>query len=315
MDVVTIGESMVQLTPTRTGLLRYASRFERFVAGAASNVAIGLTRLGHSAGWVSRVGKDEFGECVKFNVQGEGVDVSNVTYDGEARTGIYFKERRQPDVTRVHYYRDGSAASRLSPDDIDPTYFSKASHVHLTGIMPALSSTCREAIWKVLHLADDRGLHVSLDPNIRQRLWTEEEAREVLLQMLPYTDLVLASAHEAQLLSDETSFEEAAHFLKEVGPSQVVVRCGEEGALGLNASGEIERSPGISVEVVEEVGAGDAFNAGFLSGQLRGWNLGASLYLGNILGGLATTVTGDVEALPTWDEVQSYLDGEEPIMR
>lgn len=315
LDVVTIGESMVQLTPTSTGRLRYATRFERFVAGAESNVAIGLTRLGHTAGWVSRVGADEFGACVITAIRGEGVDVSTVVRDPEAPTGVYFKERRQPNTTHVHYYRAGSAASRLAPDDLEADYLAQATFVHLTGITPALSATCRETVWHVLRLAAERDVRVSMDPNIRLRLWPEDEARSVLLEMLPHVDVVLASEEEAQLLAGDVSPEAAARSLRAMGPEHVVVRRGADGALAVDAAGELAEEPALSVDVVEPVGAGDAFNAGFLAGQLRGWGLSASLRLGNILGGLATTAPGDVQALPTWAEVQARLEDESVITR
>jgi len=306
---------MVQLTPTRTGLLRYATRFERFVAGAESNVAIGLTRLGHTAGWVSRLGSGEFGACVEAAIRGEGVDVSSVVRDSDAPTGVYFKERRQSDLTRVYYYRAGSAASRLAPEDIDPDYIEQATFVHLTGITPALSATCREAVWKVLRIAGREGIRVSLDPNIRRRLWPEDEARDVLLEMLSHTHLVLAGREEAKLLASAEAPEEAARTLRAMGPEHVVIRLGAEGALAVGPSDEVMHAPALPVDVVEPVGAGDAFNAGFLAGQLRGWDLGASLRLGNILGGLATTASGDVEALPTWEEVQAHLDDASIISR
>lgn len=315
LDVVTIGESMVQLTPTTAGRLRYATRFERFVAGAESNVAIGLTRLGHAAGWVSRVGADEFGACVVSAIRGEGVDVSTVVRDLEAPTGVYFKERRQPRATHVHYYRAGSAASRLDPDDLRPEYIAQAQYLHLTGITPALSATCRETVWEALRIAGREGVRVSMDPNIRRRLWPDDEARAVLLEMLPRVDLVLASDDEALLLAETDTPEDAAHALRAMGPEQVVVRRGADGALAAGPSSEMEEAPAIEVEVVEPVGAGDAFNAGFLSGQLRGWDLGASLRLGNVLGGLATTAPGDVQALPTWEEAQARLDGASIITR
>lgn len=315
LDLVTVGESMVQLTPTRSGLLRYASHFERFVAGAESNVAIGLTRLGHRTGWISRIGAGEFGACVKAAIRGEGVDVSRVVCDEEAPTAVYFKERRRPDLTRVYYYRAGSAASRLTPDDLDLAYIGQATYVHLTGITPALSATCRETIWEVLRIAETEDVRVSLDPNIRRRLWSEEAAREVLRKMLAHTHLVLAGKEEAELLSGKTTPEDAARAIREMGPTQVVVRLGAEGALAIGEAGDVVHKPALSVDVVEPVGAGDAFNAGFLSGQLRGWSLAESLRLGNVLGGLATTVSGDVEALPTWDEVHAYLEGTTTISR
>lgn len=303
---------MVQLTPTRTGLLRHATHFERFVAGAASNVATGLARLGHSTGWVSRVGTDEFGACVKAAIRGEGVDVSTVVDDSEAPTGIYFKERRQTNTTRVHYYRTGSAGSRLAPEDIDPDYLGAASYVHLTGILPALSASCREAAWTVLRTAEDRDVRVSFDPNFRRDLWSEPDAREVLRDMLPQTHLVSTGTDEAKLLTGESDPEAAARSFRDMGPEQVVVRLGKDGALAIDESDEIVRKPALPVEVVEPVGAGDAFTAGFLSGQLRGKDLATSLRVGHVLGGLATTAPGDVEALPTWEEVQEYLDEEAP---
>lgn len=315
LDVVTLGESMVQLTPQDTGRLRDATHFERFVAGAESNVAIGLARLGHATGWVSRVGADEFGACVMAAIRDEGVDVSHVVRDPDAPTGVYFKERRRADATRVYYYRTGSAASRLAPEDVASNYIEQAAYVHLTGITPALSGTCRKAVWEVLRIASDADVHVSFDPNIRRRLWTEREARDVLLAMLSHVDVVLAGRDEAALLSGEVPPEDAARSLRAAGPPQVVVRLGAEGALAVGPSGDVVHEPALPVEVVEPVGAGDAFNAGFLSGQLRGWGLDASLRLGNVLGGLATTVAGDVEALPTWEEAQAHLDGDPTLAR
>jgi 2-dehydro-3-deoxygluconokinase len=307
MDVITIGESMVQLTPARTGRLRHATQFERFVAGAASNVAIGLTRLGHSTGWVSRVGAGEFGACVKAAIRGEGVDVSTVVSDSEVPTGLYFKERRRSSTTRMHYYRTDSAGSRLAPKDIDPEYIGNTEYVHLTGILPALSPTCRETTWTVLRTARDRDVRVSFDPNFRPALWTEPEARDVLQDMVPHIHLISTGTDEATLLTGKKAPEEAARSLLEMGTDQVVIRLEEEGALAIDEVGEIVREPALPVEVVEPVGAGDAFTAGFLSGQLRGKDLTTSLRIGNVLGGLATTAPGDVEALPTWEEVRAHL--------
>lgn len=315
LDVVTLGESMVQLTPTRTGLLRYASHFERFVAGAESNVAIGLSRLGHRTGWIGRVGADELGACVVASIRGEGVDVSQVVYDEEAPTGVYFKERRHPGLTRVYYYRAGSAGSRLAPSNLDAAYIREARYLHLTGITPALSTSCRETVWRAIRIANEAQVPISFDPNLRRRLWAEEEARSVLLEMLACAHLVLASVEEAVFLTGEDDPEAAARILQDMGPGQVVVRLGADGALAIGESGALEYKPALAVDVVEAVGAGDAFNAGFLAGQLRRWDLAQSLHLGNILGGLATTVPGDVEGLPTWAEVQPYLGGEEMVDR
>lgn len=299
---------MIQMTPTQSGLLRHARHFERYVGGAESNVAIGLVRLGHQAGWISRVGADEFGACVQSAIRGEGVDTSQVVEDDEAPTGVYFKERRRSDLTRVYYYRHDSAASRMAPSDLDAEYVAQAEYLHLTGITPALSERCRETVWEALRIAEAEDVAVSLDPNVRRKLWSEEEARAELREMLPHVHTVLTSEGEATLLTGKEAPTDAARALREMGPEQIVVRLGADGALAIGEDDTLERRAAIDVEVVDVVGAGDAFTAGYLAGQLRDWSVGQSLRLGNVAGGLATTVTGDSEGIPTWTEVQPFLE-------
>ncbi|HUE95578.1 MAG TPA: sugar kinase, partial [Longimicrobiaceae bacterium] len=292
--------------------LRYAPTFERFVAGAESNFAVGMVRLGHRVGWISRVGTDEFGECILTFLRGEGVDVSRVQSDPDAPTGVFFKERRRANATRVYYYRAGSAASRLSPDDVPPDYIRGARCVHLTGVTPALGASCQAALDRAIAVAREANVPVSFDPNVRLKLWSADAARSTLLELLERVDWLLVGQEEARLLTGEPDPEKGAEILLERGPSVVVVKLGAEGALGSTSAG-ILHSPAVPVEAVEATGAGDAFDAGFVSGQLRGWGLSECLRLGNVLGALATTTIGDVEGLPTWAEVQPYLGAmEEP---
>lgn len=314
LDVVTLGETMVLFVPQRVGQLRYASRFDRYIAGAESNLAIGLARIGHSVGWISRVGNDEFGHCILAFLRGEQIDVSQVIVDKEAPTGVFFKERRRSDSTRVFYYRSDSAASRLKPSDLPEDYIAKARYLHLTGITPALSERCKLALYRAIEIAQDAGTRISFDPNIRFKLWSAEQARDVLLDIIPRVQLVLASAEEASLITGEGSPKAAASALLGMGPQQIVVKQGADGVLGMNAN-EVIQIPSIQVETIETIGAGDAFNAGFLSGQLRGWDLRDTLRLGAVMGALATTAPGDVEGLPDWEEVQQYLDGKQWVER
>src|SRR6266851_5386250 len=134
LDVVTLGETMVLLLAEQSGPLREATTFRRFIAGAETNVAIGLSRLGHAAGWLSRLGADEFGRAIVFRLRGEGVDTSHVTIDPHHPTGIVIRERREVGPIEQVYYRRGSAASHLSPADLDPAYLAQARYLHLTGI-------------------------------------------------------------------------------------------------------------------------------------------------------------------------------------
>lgn len=310
LDVVTLGESMVLFVPQRHGLLRNASTFDRSIAGAESNLAIGMARLGHRAGWMSRLGNDEFGESILSFLRAEGVDVSAVVRDDDAPTAVFFKERRRAGSSRVFYYRSGSAASRMSPADVREDYIRNARCLHLTGITPALSSGCAAVVRRAMEIARDAGVPVSFDPNVRLKLWSAEAARKSLLELLPLVDWLLAGHEEVELLTGESDPERGAAILAEHGPRTVVVKMGAAGALAISGD-EAASCPAFPVDVVDTIGAGDAFDAGFLSGRLRGWSLGESVRLGTILGALATTVPDDVEGAPTWAEVQKYFGGEE----
>src|SRR5215212_3246027 len=185
-SVVTAGETMVLGIPARPGRLRHASSLELKIGGAESNLAIALSRLGISAGWVSFLGDDEPGRLVLDRIRGEGVDTSRVRRIQYHPTGLYLREQVGPAV-RVYYYRRGSAASTMAPGAFDFGYLEGTTFLHLTGITPALSAECREF---VLWAAREGGTRVSFDVNYRSNLWSPEEARDLVEEMLPHTDLL-----------------------------------------------------------------------------------------------------------------------------
>src|SRR5262249_16282508 len=154
---------------------------------------------------------------------GEGVDVSRVVRDPGAPTGVFFREVRAHDDPSVYYYRRGSAASRLSPDDVRPDWFEGARHLHVTGITPALGPRTEETVLTGMGMARERGLTVSFDPNVRRKLWNESDARRTLLGMVPLCDAVMPGIDEASLLTGETSPEVSGRRLLEMGPSIVVL--------------------------------------------------------------------------------------------
>ena len=314
LDVVTMGESMVLFVPQRAGLLRNAAVFDRSIGGAESNLAVGLARLGHKVGWASRLGNDEFGESILAFLRAEGVDVSAVIRDDDAPTAVFFKERRRAGSSRVFYYRAGSAASRLSPAELPEDYIRGARCLHLTGITPALGPDCLAAVRRAMEVAREAGIPVSFDPNIRLKLWSVESARESLLGLLPLVDWLLVGHEEVEMLTGQRDPERGAGILLGRGPGTVVVKLGSAGALAVTES-EAVNAPAFPVEVVDTIGAGDAFDAGFISGCLRGWELGEAVRLGTILGALATTVPDDVDGTPTWAEIQKYFGGEELTQR
>lgn len=302
LDVVTLGETMVLMLAKQMGPLREATTFHRDVAGAESTVAIGLCRLGCTAGWISRLGDDEFGQAILFRLRGEGVDTSRVTIDHTRPTGILFRERREHGPIAVVYYRRGSAASALSPEDLDVDYVRSARYLFLTGITPALSPSCRAASFAAIEIARAAHVPVVLDPNYRSKLWPADEARAVLRDLVGHCDIVLSGQAEAELLTGDADAEVAARSLARLGPAMVVVKLGEHGALALGE--RIVRRIGPPVaRVIDPVGAGDAFAAGFLAGVLLGRPIEAALDLANACGASVAATPGDVAGLPTLREI------------
>lgn len=306
LDVVTLGESMILLTPLSQGRMRYADLYRRSLAGAESNVAIGLARLGLRAGWISQVGADEFGAYIVAQIRGEGVDVSRVRVDPQAPTGLYFKEFRRPGETHVWYYRRGSAASRLSPECVDWDYVRSAKILHLTGITPALSDSCAATVRRAIAEARSAGVQVSFDPNIRLKLWSAEDARRFILDILPQVDILLPGRDEAQLLVGPGEPEALCRHLRALGPSVIGLKLGSAGAAAADASG-VYFAPSPPVTVVDTIGAGDGFAAAFLACRLKGYTLPQTVALAAAAGALVTTVSGDVEGLPTWDELMACV--------
>ena len=310
IDVVTVGETMVSFHPVREGMIAHSPTLEWTVAGAESNVAIGLTRLGKRARWISRLGSDPFGDIVSRTIAGEGVDTSFVVRDPDAPTGLFFRETRGISGRHFYYYRRGSAASRLSPQDFRDQWLEDARHLHVTGITPALSDSARELVLLLLHKARERGMSISFDPNLRRKLWDETTARETLLAMVPLCDVFLPGTDEAEFLLGPRPIEDWGRAFLEMGPKVVALKRGEEGAIGF-AAGQSVRATAFPVgPPVDCTGAGDAFAAGFISVYLdrsagtEGEDfLQAALARGNVMGALITQHRGDWEGLPTLAEL------------
>ena len=308
LDVVTMGEVMVQFNAVSNGPLRHVNYFEKHAAGAEANFAIGMTRMGFKAGFITRVSNDEFGKYVLSLLRSEGLDTSRVTVDDEAPNGVYFIQRNYPipGKSSVIYYRKGSAASRMSVEDVDPEYITQAKLFHLTGITPALSASCKEASIKALEVASKADLTISFDTNIRLGLWSKQEAKETLIPMLKKANIVLIEPQDAEILIGKRKPEDVANKLLSAGVETVVVKLGKEGAAAFTKN-ESARKPAFKVPIEDVIGAGDAFAAGFISSLMRGRDLDEALEIGNAAGALVVTVRGDFENMPSMDDVAKFL--------
>lgn len=303
-DVVTFGETMVALRAE--GLLRLGARMRTSIAGAESTVAIGLSRIGHPTRWAGRVGRDEPGELVLRTLRAERVDVSTVDYD-DASTGLILFEQRLPDLTRVQYYRTDSAGSRMTPADVTAALDGAPRLVHLTGITPALSRTAREAAEAAVSRAAELGATVSFDVNFRSQLWPATEAKAALTPLARRAGVVIGSADEIDLVGGTDE-------LLAAGVGEVVIKQGADGA-AVHTAGQRHEAPGHRVPVVDSVGAGDAFTAGYLSALLDGLDHPARLARGNAAGAFAVATSGDWEGLPTRAELDLLVLGRGTAIR
>ncbi|MET0967441.1 MAG: sugar kinase [Nakamurella sp.] len=309
-SVVTLGETMALLTTPGGRQLRSGAALPVGIGGAESNVAIGLARLGIPASWISRVGDDAFGALVTREIRAEGVHVA-AHLDREAPTGMMVKELRGGKPWRVRYYRTASAASRLSASDVDTAAIADADVLHLTGITPALGPGPLAAVEHAIDIARKAATLVSFDVNYRATLWSAEQAAPVLARIAAAVDLIFAGPEEAALLlgwqptggpATVHDGEQLARGLAKLGPATVVVKLGSLGAVGLSAD-TVHHAPASPITVIDAVGAGDAFVAGYLSELVTGGSVVECLDMGNTLGGAVCQQPGDWEGLPTRDEL------------
>lgn len=305
MDVLCLGETMALFVPAEDGPPDEVVTWTRTVGGAESNVACHLAALGVPAAWAGAVGDDAFGRAVVSYVAGAGVDVSAVAVDPDRPTGLYIKES-DASGSPVRYYRRGSAASGMGPAVLDRLPLAGVRVVHTSGITPALSDSCL-ALMRELFAAPRSHL-LSFDLNWRPRLWTGRDPA-VLRSLAAAADLVLVGADEAEAVWGVGTPEEIRAFLPE--PATLVVKHGERGATLVEGAGEPVFQPALRVDVVEPVGAGDAFAAGYLAAALAGWPPRRRLRAGHLQAASALRTHHDVGTPLPADLVASLLDATE----
>jgi 2-dehydro-3-deoxygluconokinase len=317
LDFVTIGETMIRLAPPNFERFAQATHFDMQIGGAESNMAIGMRYLGFKTAWISRLPKNPLGDRVIAELRRHGVDTSGVWQTPNDRIGTYFIELAVPPrPNRVIYDRAGSAASKMSFADIDLDMLKRARWVHLTGITPALSDTCRDMVKAVIELAKRNGSTLSFDVNYRALLWSPQQAAATLEPMLKQCDMVFCAHRDAMSLfdADLDSWVAARHMHDRLACKTFVLTLGEEGAIAVqrNAQGthdETHQPQHFKVgQLVDRIGAGDAFDAGFIAGQMWGMNLQDSLHYGNALSALKITIPGDM-SLFTKEEVDALVAG------
>lgn len=312
-EVVTFGESMGLFTAQDTRGLEYAATLHKSFGGAESNVAIGLARLGHRSGWCGWLGNDPLGQMIMKSIRGEGVDVSRAKLKEEMTTGLMIRENI-PGKSSVHYYRKLSAASYMTPSELDREYIAGARILHVTGITAAISPSSLKTVQEAIRIAKDSGVKVSFDPNVRLKLWTIEEARPILLSLAEQADYFLPGLDELKLLYEEENTERIFEKLMKL-QAVSIVKGGPDLTYVLD-EGRVDQVPYVKADqVLDTVGAGDGFCAGFLAGLLEGKSPIEATKLGSLIGSMVIQAVGDWEALPTHAQVEAALNNIQHIER
>lgn len=309
LDIVTFGEAMAMFIADKPGPLHEINQYTRALAGAETNTAIGFARLGLHTGWVSKVGDDAFGKYIVQQLQKEKVNIEQVMVDPLFPTGFQLKSKVTQGDPEVQYFRKGSAASHLNVQDFNDSYFSRARHLHMTGIPLGISDEIREFSQHALAFMKTEGKTVSFDPNLRPSLWSsEKEMVDVTNEAAFHADYVLPGIHEGKLLTGYDKPQDIASFYLEKGVKLVVIKLGEQGAFYKTLQDE-GIADGFKVrEVVDTVGAGDGFAVGVVSGLLEGLSLKESVLRGNAIGALAVQSLGDSDGYPTRHQLNEFIN-------
>lgn len=315
LDVITIGDAMIAMCPREKGPIIFCDTFKRKVGGAELNVAIGCARLGLKSGWISRLGNDDFGKYILKTVRGEGIDTSEVEFVSGYATSVYFREVLADGSSRSFYYREKSPTSTMRCEDLNEEYLKEGKVLHITGVFPSISKSNQDIILEYVKMAKHNNLTVSFDPNIRLKMWTREEAKIYIEKLLPDVDILLIGDEEIEILLGETTIEDAIKTFHSYGIENVIVKKGAKGAIGSDGENVYEVEAIKPKALVDTVGAGDGFAAGFLTALLKGETLENCVKFANAVGSLSVGVEGDNEGLPYYEDVLVHLGQAKKIER
>ena len=311
-DFVSLGETMIRLSTPSYQRFSQAQSFDIQIGGAESNVAVALSKLGFRTSWLSRLPDNALGHRVTSELRAHGVDVSGVRFAANERMGTYFIELAVPPrPNRVIYDRSGSAASNMAPADLARDVVCSTRWFHATGITPALSDGCLCLTRDALTLARSSGATVSFDVNYRALLWSPERAGQVLEGLLGLCDWVFVAHRDARELfgAEDAPLEALGSLYRRFGCGNLVMTIGEAGALIHTPAAQYSSEQPFKVpQVVDRIGAGDAFDAGFIAAQLLGKSVEISARYGNALSALKLSMPGDL-ALVSREELEALAGG------
>lgn len=306
--ILTAGEPMGLFIAKEEALLEDVRNFSTSVAGAEFNVAVGLSRLGHKAGYITKLGKDPFGRQILKVMAANGIDTSLTLQVDDRNTGFMLKSKTSQGDPDIYYYRKGSAASTIRPEDVEKIPMEEWDAIHLTGILPAVSENAYAANRTLMEKARAAGLPVFFDPNLRPQLWPSREAMvEGLNRLAALADYVMPGENEGLVLCGSAEPEVIGKFYLKRGAKAVIVKTGADGARVYTGEGAFHVRAYPPEKIVDTVGAGDGFAAGVISGVMEGLSLEQAVQRGCAIGTIQIMHISDNEGLPTRQELEAFM--------
>jgi len=306
-DIISIGESLVEFFSDRPFV--DAESFSKSYGGDAINVLVAASRLGSKTGYITRVGEDHFTPFLLQSWINERIDLSLVKVIEGRKNGVYFASSFAGGGRNLAYYREGSAASTISTDDINTEYLATGRFIHVSGVGQAISESCREAIFEIARLVkENKTGEVSYDPHLRSGVFSNQQAKKAFHEVLPYIDILfLEHPFESEILTGISDPDELIKALWQQGVKIVVLKQNEFGYFAGERHSKVIDTVGFfkgkDKEVINGISIGDAFAGAFLHGLARGFDVFQASKLGNITAGLKAEGLGSVASLPFYDDV------------
>jgi len=307
-NILLVGEPMGLFIAQEEALLEDVHLFAASVAGAEFNVAVGLSRLGHSVGYMTKLGNDPFGRRIVKAMEQNRIGTSLITYSDNHATGFMLKSKTNRGDPDIFYYRKNSAASTITTADLEKIDLAHYDGLHITGILPALSASALEATQYLMEKAKAAGITIFFDPNLRPSLWSNRSTMvQELNRLAVLANYVLPGCKEGGILCGTEEPEKIADFYLSRGVNTVIVKIGPKGAYAATKEGDFCSPTYHAEKIVDTVGAGDGFAAGVISGVMEALPLEEAVQRGNAIGTLQVMNASDNEGLPTRRELDSFM--------
>ncbi len=309
LDIITIGESLIELSTNQN--LTTASSLDKYYGGDTLTTAIAALRLGSKVGFISRIGMDCFRNYLLESWQEEGLDISHVK-PVQGVNGLYMVSKTEDCSSKeFSYYRKKTAATNLSIEDISIDYIQNASLLYATGITQSLSISAREAVKEAYKIAKENNVITAYDPNFTSKIWDKDEAREAFDEIIEYIDIVFLNAkYDSQVVIDSMSVDNTIKYLWDKGVSTVIVKSSVDKGYYVGYQGKREFIKFINEDVIDDTGAGDAFNGGVLHGIVSGMSVFKAVSLGSVVAGLQIKNFGAIKSIPSKEEVYKIFKGQ-----